>query len=168
MERPMPSLTNTISPHPMTQVCLFLPHPASPPPSPWSLDETLFALNDRSPPGRLYVPPVHPQWTSATLRLVARCYWWSRWQKDVEEYVASCSVCPQLKASHQAPTGLLHPLPILTRPWSHLAMDFITDLPCSKGNIVILIVIDRFCKMCWLIALPKLPTAMNLADLLLT
>lgn len=38
-------------------------------------------------------------------------------------------------------------MPIPFRPWSHLTMDFITDLPLSKGNTVILTVVDGFSKM---------------------
>lgn len=41
------------------------------------------------------------------------------------------------------------------QPWSHIAMDFITDLPLSRGNTVILTIIDRFSKVCGLIPLPN-------------
>ncbi|KAL0150605.1 hypothetical protein M9458_054085, partial [Cirrhinus mrigala] len=52
------------------------------------------------------------------------------------------------------------------RPWSHIAMDFITDLPPSNGHTTILSVVDRFSKGCRFIPLPKLPTAMETAELL--
>ncbi len=65
------------------------------------------------------------------------------------------------KSSHQLPAGLLQPLPIPQRPWSHIAIDFITDLPLSRGHTTILTVIDRFSKACRLIPLPKLPTALE-------
>ncbi len=47
------------------------------------------------------------------------------------------------------------------RPLSHIAIDFITDLPLSRGHTTILTVIDRFSKACRLIPLPKLPTALE-------
>ncbi|KAL0173533.1 hypothetical protein M9458_029501, partial [Cirrhinus mrigala] len=58
------------------------------------------------------------------------------------------------------------PLPAPRRPWSHIAVDFITDLPNSLGHTTILTVIDRFSKGCRLIPLPKLPTAMETAEAL--
>ncbi|KAL0152701.1 hypothetical protein M9458_052424, partial [Cirrhinus mrigala] len=62
------------------------------------------------------------------------------------------------------PAGLLVPLPIPERPWSHLGVDFVTDLPTSEGNTCILVVVDRFSKMCKLIPLKGLPTAMEAAE----
>ncbi len=56
------------------------------------------------------------------------------------------------------------PLPIPQRPWSHLGIDFITDLPPSGGNTCILIIVDRFSKACKLIPLPGLPTALVTAE----
>lgn len=52
---------------------------------------------------------------------------------------------------------LLQPLPVAGRPWSHISMDFITGLPCSGGNSVILTIVDRFSKMAHFIPLLMLP-----------
>ncbi|XP_061639745.1 uncharacterized protein LOC133483105 isoform X2 [Phyllopteryx taeniolatus] len=41
-------------------------------------------------------------------------------------------VCARGKTSHLPPAGLLRPLPIPSRPWSHIALDFITGLPPSE------------------------------------
>jgi hypothetical protein len=46
-------------------------------------------------------------------------------------------------------------------PWSHLSVDFLTDLPLSQGNTTILVIVDRFSKSCRLIPLPGLPTALH-------
>ena len=43
--------------------------------------------------------------------------------------------------------GLLEPLPIRSKMWQSNALDFITDLPISKGFNAILIVVDRYTKM---------------------
>lgn len=64
--------------------------------------------------------------------------------------------------------GLLQPLDIPCRPWSHIAIDFVTDLPLSQGHTTILTVIDRFSKACRLILIPKLPTALETAEHLCT
>uniref|UniRef100_A0A8C8DGA7 Gypsy retrotransposon integrase-like protein 1 n=1 Tax=Oryzias sinensis TaxID=183150 RepID=A0A8C8DGA7_9TELE len=101
-----------------------------------------------------------------TLSLIRRRFHWPAMVKDVREYVAACSTCARSKSSSSAPAGLLHPLPTPDRPWSHLAMDFVTGLPLSHGNTVILTVVDRFSKMAHFIPLPQLPTASETANLM--
>ena len=133
------------------------------------------------PPDRLFVPEVvrSPvlQWGHAsriachpgcrrTLALLQQRFWWPSMAADTKEFVAACSVCARSKASHQAPAGLLRPLPIPHRPWSHVAVDFVTGLPPSEGNTVILTVVDRFSKAAHFIPLPKLPSALETANLL--
>ncbi|KAK3530522.1 hypothetical protein QTP86_027886, partial [Hemibagrus guttatus] len=62
------------------------------------------------------------------------------------------------------PVGLLEPLPVPRRPWSHLSVDFLTDLPDSGGFMAIMVVVDRFSKGCKLVPLKGLPTAMQTVD----
>lgn len=88
--------------------------------------------------------------------------------KDVAEYVAACPVCARNKTSRQAAAGLLQPLPIPNRPWSHIALDFVTGLPTSAGNTTILTVVDRFSKMAQFVAMPKLPNAKETAEAMLS
>ena len=102
-----------------------------------------------------------------TLALLRQRFWWPSMQEDTREFVAACPTCSQYKGSHQAPPGLLQPLPIPHRPWSHIALDFVTGLPASHGNTVILTVVDRFSKTAHLIPLPKLPTARETAEIML-
>ena len=73
-----------------------------------------------------------------------------------------CTTEPIYKPS----SGLLLPLPIPGHPWSHIALDFVTGLPPSGGNTVVLNIIDRFSKAAHFIALPKQPSAQETADLL--
>ena len=49
-------------------------------------------------------------------------------KKDVANYVSQCSVCQQVKAEHQKPTGLLLPLLIPKWEWDNIAMDFVMGL----------------------------------------
>ncbi|KAK3520210.1 hypothetical protein QTP70_019351 [Hemibagrus guttatus] len=65
--------------------------------------------------------------------------------------------------SRQLPTGLLEPWPIPHRPWSHMAVDFITDFPSSSGFNMILVATNQFSKACQLVPLKGLPTAMDMA-----
>lgn len=85
-------------------------------------------------------------------------------EADTREYVAACSV--RSKASHCPPAGQLFPLPMPGWPWSHIALDFVTGLPPSQGNDKILTIVDQFSKSVHFIALSKLPTACETADLL--
>jgi transposase InsO family protein len=101
------------------------------------------------------------------LALLRQRFWWPSMQEDTKEFVAACPTCSQCKGSHQAPPGLLQPLPIPHRPWSHVALDFVTGLPATHGNTVILTVVDRFSKTAHLIPLPKLPTARETAEIML-
>jgi hypothetical protein len=42
--------------------------------------------------------------------------------------------------------GLLQPLNIPSQHWGEVSMDFITGLPKSEGNNVIMVVVDRLTK----------------------
>ena len=132
------------------------------------------------PPDRLYVPKSirsrvlkwghssrltgHPG-VHRTSDFLARRFWWPGMMKDIREFVAACPTCARNKASHQSPPGLLHPLPVPSRPWSHIAMDFVTGLPPSDGHRVIMVVVDRFSKAAHFIPLAKLPSAPETAQL---
>ncbi len=87
--------------------------------------------------------------------------------QDVTNYVNACSVCASNKVSHQKPAGELRSLPIPQCPWSHISMDFITGLPPSNGNTLVLTVVDRLSKMAHFIALPKLPSAKETAEVMM-
>ncbi|KAJ8282532.1 hypothetical protein COCON_G00050510, partial [Conger conger] len=133
------------------------------------------------PPDRLFVPDsLHSQvlqWghtsrfschpgVTRTLGLLQQHFWWPKMERDVKEFVAACTVCARGKASHTPPAGLLRPLPTPSRPWSHIALDFVTGLPPSQGNTIILTIVDRFSKAVHFVALPKLPSALETAKLL--
>ncbi|KAL0190826.1 hypothetical protein M9458_013524, partial [Cirrhinus mrigala] len=54
----------------------------------------------------------------------------------------------------------------LRQPWSHIGIDFATDLPASNSFTTILAAVDRFSKTCKLIPLKGLPTALETAEAL--
>ncbi len=136
----------------------------------------------RAPEGMLFVPEVvHPavlRWGHSsklmahpgdrgTLATISQRFWWRTREGDVRRFVASCHVCAQNKSSNSPPAGLLRPLPIPSRPWSHIALDFVTGLLLSAGNTVILSVVDRgFSKAAHFIPLPKLPSAREAAQVM--
>lgn len=73
---------------------------------------------------------------------------------------------PRIRPPTRPPAGLLHPLPIPGRPWSHITEDFVTGLLESRGNTVILTVVDHFSKAAHFVALPKFSSAFETAELL--
>ena len=108
----------------------------------------------------------HPGVKRTTFMIKQR-FWWQAMRKQVAEYVAACTVCARNKTSTEAQMGLLQPLPVPHRPWSHVSMDFVTGLPISEGNTTVLTVVDRFSKMAHFIALSKLPSAKETAEVML-
>ncbi|KAI4880911.1 hypothetical protein NFI96_029797 [Prochilodus magdalenae] len=154
----------------------------------WGIEDAVRAAQRGEPdPGggpvnRLYVPTSvrrrvmqwghaspftgHPGATR-TREFIQRRFWWPNLDREVRQFVATCEVCARNKEPRVKPQGLLHPLPIPHRPWSHLSMDFITGLPMSRGNSVILVIVDRFSKAARFIGLPKLPSAQETARIVL-
>ncbi|KAI2652428.1 Transposon Tf2-8 polyprotein [Labeo rohita] len=131
------------------------------------------------PPGRQFIPPsqrvnlIHTTHISLgtghpganyTLSLLSDRFWWPDMARDVRRYVQGCKECAMSKSPRHLPAGKLHPLPVPNRPWSHLGVDFMTDLPVSNENTCILVIVDCFSKFCRLIPLKKLPTALETAE----
>ena len=82
-----------------------------------------------------------------TTELLCRIYYWPELRHEIKRYVKNCDTCQRIKSTRHAPYGQLQPLGVPDKPWKSIVMDFITDLPESETNNVILIVIDRFTKM---------------------
>ncbi|KAK3563538.1 hypothetical protein QTP86_030949 [Hemibagrus guttatus] len=133
------------------------------------------------PPTKIFVPPpfrlqvmqwIHEAPSSGhpgirrTTQLVRRRFWWLSLASDVEGHVQAFPTCAQARTSRQLPERLLEPLPIPQHPWSHLSVDFLTDLPDSGGYTTVLVVVDRFSKGCKLMPLKGLPSAMQMAEAL--
>ena len=102
-----------------------------------------------------------------TFALISRRYWWPRLRHFVTDYVRSCDTCCRSKKPRHHPYGLLQPMPIPENPWKSISLDFITDLPPSKGFDSILTVVDRFTKMAHFLPCTKTITSQETADLLM-
>ena len=74
----------------------------------------------------------------------------------------TCDACQCNKTARHKKYGPLKPLEIPYRPWEHISMNFITELPSVSGYNQIWIIIDRFPKMAHFVAL-KSRTAPTLA-----
>lgn len=98
-----------------------------------------------------------------TADYVRRWYWWPSLGRDVMKWCDSCGVCQTTKTSNQHPAGLLHSLPIPTRPWGSIGMDFVGPFPRSKGFDYLWVVICRMTSMVHLIPVETTITASELA-----
>ncbi len=104
-----------------------------------------------------------------TLELIRRKYYWPHLRKHVKAYIRTCEECQRTKTRRHKPYGELGALPVPSRPWQEISMDFITSLPPSKwrGHTYdsILVIVDRFSKMVRYLPVCKTITASELADI---
>ena len=65
---------------------------------------------------------------------VSTFHFWLGMQHYVKKFVEKCRICQHAKGRRQN-TGLYQPLPIPTRPWDFINMDFVLGLPrISQGK----------------------------------
>jgi hypothetical protein len=75
-------------------------------------------------------------------------YWWTKMKIEIARYVVRCDTCRRVKAIHMKTVGPLQSLPIPTRKWEDISMDFIVGLPrTAKGYDSIRVIIDRLIKI---------------------
>ncbi|PBK60273.1 hypothetical protein ARMSODRAFT_898217 [Armillaria solidipes] len=48
---------------------------------------------------------------------------------DMKEFCKTCVSCQQAKGGNKMPSGKLHTLPIPTKPWDSIGMDFVGPFP---------------------------------------
>nr|GEV27144.1 transposon Ty3-G Gag-Pol polyprotein [Tanacetum cinerariifolium] len=81
-----------------------------------------------------------------TLARVKESFWWSGIKEGVKRFIQGCHICQRFKTESCRPAGLLQPLPIPSRIWEDISMDFIEGLPPSNGFTTIMLVVDRLSK----------------------
>jgi len=86
-----------------------------------------------------------------TCEYARRWYWWPQMSKMTSEFCRTCESCQRAKTSNRAPAGKLHSLPIPTKPWDSIGMDFVGPFPESKGFNYLWVVICRLTSMVHLI-----------------
>jgi hypothetical protein len=84
-------------------------------------------------------------------------------RRIVGDFVRSCAVCQRNKTETLHPAGLLQPLPVPSRVWADISLDFIEALPKVHGKSVLLTVVDRFSKYAHFIPLGHPYTASSVA-----
>ena len=81
-----------------------------------------------------------------TAALMSRSYFWPGMLLDIRRFVRNCDVCGRNKAWRDKKQGFLKPLPIPSRIWSEISIDFVVDLPESEGCKNLLVITDRLGK----------------------
>ncbi len=116
------------------------PPPMLPRPLPRAVHRGTVCRTQRTP----LIHPVHASLGTGhpgannILSLLKKRYWWRNMARDVRRFIQGCTDCAISKSPRHLPAGKLLPLPVPNQPWSHLGVDFITDLPDSDGNTCIL------------------------------
>ena len=89
------------------------------------------------------IPLGHPG-QLRTQEIIQHDYWWPGMPTFIRNYVEGCAVCQQHKINHHLSNLALQPVKSEhTCPFSLITMDFITDLPMSKGFNSIMVVVDH-------------------------
>ena len=93
---------------------------------------------------------------------MTRTYYWPDMDQWFTNYVRTCDACKRNKTARHTKYGPLKLLEIPYRPWEHISMDFITELPSVSGYDQIWVIVNRFSKMAHFVPL-KSRTASTLA-----
>ena len=104
---------------------------------------------------------------TATYHKVKALFSWPNMKHDIQEYISKCQVCSQAKTEHCRLPGLLNPLPVPSKAWHTISLDFIEGLPKSKTYDTILVIVDKFSKYGHFIPLSHPYTALSVAQLFL-
>jgi transposase InsO family protein len=102
-----------------------------------------------------------------TIEKITRNYYIPALHRKVKKYIQRCDSCQRNKPSRHAPYGEMEKAEVPTRPWEWITMDFITKLPISEGNDMIMVVVDRLTKYAYMIPTTETIDARKMANLLL-
>lgn len=84
---------------------------------------------------------------NTTFQILRRDYHWDGMSGDVARYVRNCH-CYGAHISRKRRQGLLQPIPVASRYWSQISMDFMVDLPAKDDSKPrsLLVITDRLSK----------------------
>ena len=79
--------------------------------------------------------------------MVKRSYFCPKMNNEVKKFIECCTIFQQDKGM-KTNQGLYQPLPIPSRPWESISMDFVMGLSKTKqGCDNVFFIVDRFSKM---------------------
>ena len=85
------------------------------------------------------------------LDLLSRVYFWPKIEDDIEAYIKICHVFQVDKTERKKEEGLLQPLSVPERPCLSVNMDFISGFPKVDGKESIMVVVDKFSNILFLL-----------------
>ena len=94
--------------------------------------------------------------------MIRKLFYWPKLPKFVHAYVRSCVTCARAKSSTRQRI-FISPNECPLGPFHSITMDFITHLPEVDGMSQILVVVDRFTKKIFTMALKGTATAIDVA-----
>jgi len=100
-----------------------------------------------------------------TLHRAKRDFYWQGMRRDIKNFIKECDTCQQNKHDNLFPVSLLQPLPIPSRVWTDISMDFVEGFPLSQGYSMIYVVVDRLSKYAHFISLAHPYLAAKIAQL---
>lgn len=65
--------------------------------------------------------------------MVKKEFYWLGLRNELRDFIKNYKVCKKVRADHAKPSELLQPLPIPSQPWLHITIEFVEELPKSKG-----------------------------------
>jgi len=86
-----------------------------------------------------------------TWEYVRRWYWWPQMSKLTADFCRTCEACQRSKGLPKRPAGKLHSLPVPTKPWDSIGMDFVGPFPESRGFNYLWVIICRMISMVHLV-----------------
>lgn len=101
--------------------------------------------------------------TQKTLQRLRASFYVDLDRRLVKDFVRTCTACQCNKVESLHPAGLLQPLPVPSKVWADISMDFIEALLHVHGKSVTLTVVDRFSKYAHFIPLGHPYTATYVA-----
>ena len=80
---------------------------------------------------------------------IQRKYYWRNMKTYITKYIKCCSICQKNKSSNENKYGNLYPHDIPENKWDVISIDFITNLPITKGKRYnsIFVIVDKLTKM---------------------
>ena len=99
------------------------------------------------------------QGLARTMEKIQRNFYFPGLTRKILQHIKKCEECQTNKHDNRKPYGkMMTDKDTPTRPWQHLAMDFMA-MPAEETRKQILVVVDRFSKMTILITIPVEATA---------
>jgi transposase InsO family protein len=99
-----------------------------------------------------------------SMKYVQRWFWWPGMADDIEEFCKSCGRCQTTKTPRQKSPGWLHTMPIPSRPWESIGMDFTGPFVEVGGFDYVLLIVCRMTGMVHLIPTRMDATAKQVAE----